>query len=121
MSVLQDNAELVSRLLTAIDLNRLVIFCGAGLSFGVVPTAGQLATECANRYDAKLLPVVLPAAIRGDLERLTEFLFAANQKNPFIRELVDWRPFRGVPKKGHSAIADFLCCHIVEYVVTTNY
>jgi hypothetical protein len=121
MSALQDNPELLARLLTAIEMNRLVIFCGAGLSFGVVPTAGQLAAECSIRYDAKLLPVALPEDIRGDLERLTEFLFAANQKNLFIRELVDWKPFRGVPKKGHSAVADFLCCHIAEYVVTTNY
>lgn len=121
MSALQDNPGLLARLLTAIDLNRLVMFCGAGLSFGVVPTAGQLAAECSIRYDAKLLPIALSAGIRGDLERLAEFLFAANQKNLFIRELVDWKPFRGVPKKGHSAVADFLCCHIVEYVVTTNY
>ena len=121
MSIFQERPQLLGQMLTAIDLNRLVIFCGAGLSFGVVPTAGQLATECAIRYDGKLHPLQIPANARNNLEELAEFLFSSNQKNLFIRELVDWGKFHGIPKKGHVAVADFLCCHIVEYVVTTNY
>jgi len=55
------------------------------------------------------------------LETLSEYLFGAGHQSLFVRNLVDWRPFRRDPNTGHQAVADFLTSSAVQYAVTTNY
>jgi len=116
--------QIAHRLLQSIQLNRLVLICGAGLSMSAptsLPSAARLATQCSDRYDSYALPDKLPATARNDLEQLTEFMFRKGEQNFFIRKLVDWAPFRGAPNRGHLAVADLLTCGAAEIGVTTNY
>jgi hypothetical protein len=52
--------DLLASLLGSIEMNRLVIFCGAGLSLAApstVPTATALAAKCATELDSLALPI----------------------------------------------------------------
>ncbi len=116
------NQALVDQLLTSIDSDRLVIVCGAGLSMAlpsVVPGSVQLAGEISAKYE--VLGRTLPSAIRADLGKLAEFFFSNGMLPDLISKLVDWTPFRKLPNEGHEAIADFLACGVVEFVLTTNF
>lgn len=116
--------QVAQRLLESIELNRLVLICGAGVSMSApssLPSAARLAQQSSRRYDSYALPDKLPDAARNDLEQLTEFLFRKGEQNFFIRKLVDWVPFRGAPNRGHFAVADLLTCGAAGIGVTTNY
>lgn len=115
------DADLRERLLNSIENNRLVLFCGAGLSIpSGVPSAVALAKQCKEKYEREL-GVQLPAALGNDLEALTEH-FAANDQlvQTFIGRLVPRAPFRTAPNPGHFAIADFLASSVVDFVLSTN-
>lgn len=116
--------EVAQRLLQSIQLNRLVIVCGAGLSMSPpssLPSASGLATKCSESYDNHAPLEPLPPSIRNDLGQLTEFFFRKGQQNFFVRKLVDWAPFRGTPNRGHLAVADFLTSGVAQIGITTNF
>ncbi len=100
--------DLRERLLNSIENDRLVMFCGAGLSIpSGVPSACALARLCKGKYEHEI-GRQLPEGMT-DLETLTEY-FAANDQlvQTFIRRLIPREPFRLEPNSGHFAIADFL-------------
>ena len=118
------NVDLQQQLLTSIQEQRLLLFCGAGLSRSApspVPGAVDLALECSAKYSLTALPKRLPAGGDKDLEILCDFFLANNEKEFFIDKLVDWGPFRKCPNKGHVAAADLLTCGALRSAVTTNF
>ena len=115
---------LAQRLIAEIQQDRLVVLCGAGVSVAqpsCVPSAGALAEQCAREYEAGAPRLVLPQEVKNELGRLTNFLFTNGLQNLFVWKLVDWRPFRDKPNKGHKAVADLATCCAIRYVITTNF
>lgn len=111
-------------LLGSIQQDRLVFLCGAGLSMAPpsqVPSATELAEQCAQEYDRRALPKPLPVAARKDLEKLANFFLANDQLGFFIDELVPWDLFCGDPNPGHETIADFITCGASFCAITTNF
>jgi NAD-dependent SIR2 family protein deacetylase len=115
--------ELRDRLLNSIENDRLVLFCGAGLSMAVpsrVPSAVALAGFCKQKYEREI-GATLPGNFATDLEAQAEH-FATNDQlvQTFIRRLIPREPFRRDPNAGHFAIADFLSSEVVDFVLSTN-
>jgi hypothetical protein len=108
----------------SIDANRLVIFCGAGLSIpspSDLPSARDLAQYCAQEYQMKT-GASLPNEVKEDLEGLAEYFEARDQLYAtFISRLIPRRRFFRNPNAGHFATADFLASGVVECVVSTNF
>lgn len=113
--------ELRERLLNSIENDRLVLFCGAGLSIpSGVPSAVALAKLCKEKYERDI-GKQLPAELATNLEALAEHFAAKDQLvQTFIGRLVPREPFRLAPNPGHFAIADFLSSRVVDFVVSTN-
>src|SRR5258706_10105637 len=118
-----DNA-LAAQLLTAIEGDRLVVLCGAGLSMSApssLPPAWLLAKQCAEKF-RRITGDALPADHQEDLEKLAQYFKTLNElQATLIDQLVDWSPFRGNPNAGHEALADFLACGVIESGISTNY
>ena len=122
------DSDLRQRLLRAIIDDRLVVFCGAGLSMAPpsrVPSAERLAQECGAQYRARYGSACdsLPTAAENDLDALTTHFYARGElQSVFIDQLFHHsiRPFVRDPNEGHYAIADFLACGAVRFVVSTN-
>jgi SIR2-like domain len=115
--------KIIERLVQSIQQRRLVTLTGAGLSMAdpsSIPSAAVLTSQVVAEYERRALPA-LPAEVKGDLERLTEYLFDENMKDMFLYDLVQWRPFRRSPNLGHRAIADLLTSDALQFCVTTNY
>ena len=115
--------KLRDRLLNSIENDRLVLFCGAGLSMAApsrVPSAPALAKFCKEKYEREI-GSKLPDNFATDLEAQTEH-FAANDQlvQTFIGRLIPRQPFRLDPNAGHFAIADFLSSQVVDFVLSTN-
>lgn len=115
---------LASQLLASIEADRLVVFCGAGLSMArpsAVPSAVVLANQCAHKYQM-ITGEALPAHLSNNLEALVDaFLDEAPKFELLIRKLVDWGIFRRNPNLGHTAIADFLSSRVVDFCVSLNF
>ncbi len=112
----------VTRLLQAIEASSLVLLCGAGLSRAApsnLPSAVHVANICYDKY----APIQeLPAALRGDIDKLAAFFFDGKQFEPvFIRTLVPWAELVGPPNIGHAAIADLLICRAALTAVSANF
>ena len=109
--------------MASIKTDRLVIFCGAGISMAQpsrVPSGAELAQNCSRQYN-----LITGAAVSGDarqdLERLAAFFFQNTTTfSLFIEHLIPWHRFRRDPNRGHSAVADFLACGVIDFAVTTN-
>jgi hypothetical protein len=112
-----------SQLLSAIAVQRLVIFSGAGLSMPApshVPSAAALARECARRFEEDT-GETLPADLLEDIEGQARFFRERGQlQSYFLARLVDWMPFAGEPNAGHFAIADFLLCNAIDLSISAN-
>lgn len=115
--------DLQERLLNSIENDRLVLFCGAGLSMSApshVPSAAELAKICRETY-AKDYGTAIPDAAALDLEKMAEYFSSKALLVPtFINKLLPRGPFLREPNAGHYAIADFLATGIVDFVVSTN-
>lgn len=75
--------------------------------------------DCAQKYE-NITGQPLPQHCIGDIEQTAEFFLQQGQFQTFIKDLIDWRTFRGNPNPGHSAIADLLACRGLQLAVTTN-
>jgi SIR2-like domain len=110
-------------LLDSIEANRLVIFCGAGLSMASpsnLPSAKALAVECAEKYEALHGPI-FPQDVKEDLEKLAEYFETRHALySTFISGLIPRRRFIRDSNAGHIAAADFLISGIVEGLISTN-
>jgi SIR2-like domain len=120
----QMDDALAAQLLTAIECDRLIVFCGAGASMAApsnLPPAWRLANECADKYE-QMTGMNLPADHKNNLEILARYFKNQNElQATFIGQLVDWTPFNGMPNAGHETVADLLSCRALESCVTTNY
>jgi hypothetical protein len=118
------DADVRQRLLDSIEADRLVIFCGAGLSMAPpsnLPSAAELTNICVEKYELET-GIRLPVEARADLEKLAEYFGAREELySRFISRLVPHRRFVRAPNAGHMAAADFLVSGIVECVVSTNF
>ena len=116
------DASLKERLLNSIENDRLVLFCGAGLSMSKpseVPSAAELAKMCAASYAERY--AALPEDTSKDLEKVAEYFFEKNLLIPtFINNLIPRGPFLRDPNSGHYAIADFLSSAVIDFAVSTN-
>jgi len=115
--------ETAATLLLGIETDRLVVFCGAGLSMAPpseLPSARRLAEFCAQKYQLTT-GTQLNEPERSDLEAMAVYFKRRDQLRAFfIQGLVPWGDFRGTPNCGHDALADFLACGITEFVISTN-
>lgn len=115
--------DLKHRLLDSIEANRLVIFCGAGLSMAApsnLPSATALAIECAEKYEVRHGPT-FSQDVKKDLERLAEYFKIRDALySTFISGLIPRRRFIRDPNAGHIAAADFLTSGVVECLISTN-
>jgi hypothetical protein len=115
--------DLQERLLNSIENDRLVLFCGAGLSMSApshVPSAAELAKICRETY-AKDYGAAIPEVDAQDLEKMAEYFSAKALLVPtFINKLLPRGPFLRAPNAGHYAIADFLATGIIDFAVSTN-
>ena len=113
-----------TRLLASMDVGRLVVLCGAGLSMAPpssLPSARQVAEMCFDAYQARVDPQIDPS-LRQDLEALAEHFASLNTlKAQFIENLVPWNKFERPPNPGHAAIADFLITKAAVAGLSSNY
>ena len=84
-----------------------------------VPSAADLARTCDDRYRT-ITQNQLPDDVRGDLERVVDYFLALDRFREFL-DFVPWETFSHSPNRGHSAIADFLCCGALNFAATTNF
>lgn len=116
--------EVATRLLEAITANRLLIFCGAGLSMAApsnLPSAAAVARTCADVYMTRV-GTPLKAELQVDIAMMSRYFHEhARFENFFIAELVPWSRLNGPPNGGHEAIADLLACGALAGASTTNF
>jgi hypothetical protein len=116
------DAALLNRLLTAVEGNRLVIICGAGLSMAPpsnLPSAATVAERC---YEKRLPVEPLPAALRENIDLLAGYFHQhALFEEVFIHQLVPWNELVGQPNEGHAAIADLLICRAGHAALCANF
>lgn len=113
-----------ARLLASMNVGRLVILCGAGLSMAApssLPSAWRVAEMCFDEYQLTIDPLIDPA-LRDNLEALAEHFVGLNTlKAVFIEHLVPWEEFERPPNPGHAAVADFLIIKTVVAGLSSNY
>ena len=84
------------RLRNSIEDDRLVLFCGAGLSMerpSQVPSVAELARICSETY-ALDYSTVLPDDVATDLEKMAEYFLAKTLLVPtFVNRLIPRGPF----------------------------
>jgi len=114
---------LASRILASIEADRLVAFCGAGLSMASpsdVPGVAGLFATCVPKYE-QIIGMQLPAHAKASLEELAKYALGRHElPQIFIHRVIDWYRFIRNPNKGHRAIADLLACKALCAGVTTN-
>jgi NAD-dependent SIR2 family protein deacetylase len=116
--------QLAQKLLSSIKQRKLVIFCGAGLSMSApssLPSAQTVTDRCIEAYEQSALEPPMPNDNRNDLGMLAEYFFTRNLQSFFINQLVEWEQFTGLHNDGHTALADFLTCKAMPFVITSNY
>ena len=114
--------QLRDSLLLSVQGGHLAVICGAGLSMSpptCVPSAAELARICGDRY-SQITQTQLPDDVRLDLERVVDYFLELDRFREFL-DFVPWETFSRNPNRGHSAIADFLCCGALSFAVTTNF
>lgn len=114
--------DLATRLLASINGDKLVIFCGAGLSMAKpsnLPSAKDLALRC-NTKSEDIGNKKFDEHLKENLEEIAKYFYESNQFTVFINQIVPWEVFTTEPNCGHEAIADFLTCNIIEFAVSTN-
>jgi hypothetical protein len=108
-------------LLGSIEANRLVLFCGAGLSMPApssLMSAVNVSRRCYDDYQIE----TLPANLRDDIEALAGYFLGTGQfESVFIDRLVPWSELVGEPNTGHAAVADFLICHAAAAALSANF
>lgn len=118
------DADVKARLLASMDLGRLVLLCGAGLSMAPpsgLPSARRVAELAFDRYRLVVDPACDPG-LRSDLEALAEhFAAQGTLRTVFIGDLVPWNEFVKPSNPGHAAVADFLITRAVAAGLSTNY
>jgi hypothetical protein len=114
------SADLIIRLLGAVEIDSLMFLCGAGLSIpspsDLVPAVG-ISQRCYDRWAAT---ETLDPAFREDIDRLAGYFHTRGDFKVFIG-LVPWNDLVGTPNKGHAAIADLLITRGVRAALSANF
>src|ERR1035437_511149 len=110
------------RLLGSIEVDRLVILCGAGLSVpppSDLMSAVRVAQTC---YDAYRPIKPLPLDIRDKIDKIAGYFHGTGEfESVFIGTLVPWDELVGEPNAGHAALSDFLICRAAHAVLSANF
>lgn len=114
------SAELITKLLGAIQTNSLVFLCGAGLSIpspSNLPSAKKISETC---YDAWTPTETLDSSFRSNVDLLAGHFYARGDFKLFL-SLVPWNDLVGPPNKGHAAIADLLITRAAYGALSANF
>lgn len=113
---------IIDRLLGAIEANRLVLLCGAGLSIPApsnLMSAVEVSRSCYDKYHAIR---VLPMAMRDDIDQLAGHFYGNHEfESVFIDALVPWNDLVGAPNPGHGAVADLLISRAAYATLSSNF
>lgn len=116
------NANTLKYLLGSIEADRLVLFCGAGLSIpdpSNLMSAVKVSRHCYDKYKSI---EELPANLRDDVDLLAGHFFGTGQfESVFVGSLVPWNELVGEPNTGHAAVADFLICRAAAAALSANF
>lgn len=113
-------ADLRTKLLGAIETDKLMFLCGAGLSIpdpSSLPTAALVAKTC---YDKWLPNEALDPSFEWDINKLAGHFYARGEFDVFLN-LVPWDDLAGPPNKGHAAISDLLLTHAARGALSANF
>lgn len=113
-------ADLRTKLLGAIETDKLMFLCGAGLSIpepSSLPTAVSVAKIC---YDKWLPNEALDPSLEWDINKLAGHFYARDDFDVFLN-LVPWDDLAGLPNKGHAAISDLLMSHAARGALSANF
>ena len=113
--------DLKTKLLGAIEADKLIFLCGAGLSMpdpSFLPTAARVAKICYDRW----LPSepALDAAFEWDVDKLAGHFYGRGDFDVFLK-LVPWNDLAGVPNKGHAAVSDMLLARAARGALSANF
>jgi len=118
--VLHDS--ILTRLLGAIDANRLVLLCGAGLSIASpsnLMSAVAVSRACYDKYQHIR---ALPAPLRDNVDQLAGHFHGTHEfESVFIGSLVPWRELTGEPNEGHAAVSDLLISRAADAALSANF
>jgi SIR2-like domain len=119
-----DNED-AAALMAAIAAERLLLFCGAGLSMApptLLPSASDVANLCIDNDESKS-GTQLPSEMRGRLDLVTEHFAERDLLGKyFIKTLVPWSRLQSLnDNAGHRAVADFCLTKLAVAAITTNY
>jgi hypothetical protein len=110
--------ETIATLLDAIEQDRLVVLCGAGLSMAApsnIPSAAHMANAIKDKCES--LGLIIPENIEEQAEK---FLDDGNFASYFIDRIIQRDTFASKFNLGHVAIADFLLSRAIFSAVSTN-
>lgn len=113
-------ADLRTKLLGAIETDKLMFLCGAGLSIpepSSLPTAVSVAKIC---YDKWLPNEALDPSLEWDINKLAGHFYARDDFDVFL-DLVPWDDLTGLPNRGHAAISDLLLSHAARGALSANF
>lgn len=118
-----DIDEAVQSLITSINNQSLVFFCGAGLSMGPpssLPSAARLVEDLEQEYQA-LHGRSLVGAVGNNIEQVAEWaLDNPPEFQDFFLPIINSDDFFQPSNPGHETVADFLIAEIAEAAVSTN-
>lgn len=110
-------------ILRSIAADRLIVFCGAGMSMGPptkLPSAAALANELATKYEISDGATLAPD-LHEDLEAFAKFVWVRGELQSHLISNVPWSGFRRKPNPAHTTVADLLLAKGVRATVSANY
>ena len=114
--------EGISRGMTSLLTDRLVLLAGAGLSMAApssLPSAAAIAQSAKQKYDAMFCPDQPP--LPSDIDAQAQYFFERGElATVYFRTLIDKDAFAAPPNSGHYGIADLLLVRAIQTAITTN-
>ena len=114
--------EGISRGMTSLLTDRLVLLAGAGLSMAPpssLPSAAAIAQSAKQKYDAMFCPGQPP--LPSDIDAQAQYFFDRGElATVYFRTLIDKNAFAAPPNSGHYGIADLLLVRAIQTAITTN-
>lgn len=118
-----DSNQVLPSLLLAIRNQRLIVFCGAGLSMGDpsnLPSAAQMVENLVRRYRLDT-GGDLTACVDEDIEEIAHWaLQNGSMFQDFFLDTLRTRDFMHPPNVGHMALADLMLTNAVRGAISTN-
>lgn len=119
-----DEKDLTS-LMAAIAAERLVLFCGAGLSMApptCLPSSATVADLCIAAHSSET-GQHLPNNMNGRLDLVADhFANCGLLEKYFLKKIVPWPRLQSLnTNAGHRAVADFSLTRMAAATITTNY